>query len=87
MAGEVDLKYATKDDLIKVEERLDRHDGRLLSLEDQHNSTVTVLAVLETKLESVLDAIQGISVTIRNTLITVGIGALIWALVQSQLGV
>lgn len=85
-AGEVDLKYATKEELNRVEGRLDRHDTRIVDLERNAQDFAVAFSVLQTKLQLIEDLIRGIGTTVRNTTITIVIGAIVWAIAQSQLG-
>lgn len=86
MAGEVDLKYATKEELNRVEVRLDRHDTRIVDLERNAQDFAVAFSVLQTKLQLIEDLIRGIGTTVRNTTITIVIGAIVWAIAQSQFG-
>lgn len=86
MSGETNLKYATKTDVKRVEQRLDRHETRIVDMERNAHDSAVSFSVVRTKLELIEDLIRSTGATIRNSIITLVIGAVIWAIAQSQLG-
>lgn len=69
-------------DIAGVHKRLDRHDTRIQTIEQNMHDLDKVVALAVNKLDRVIELITSISVTVRNSVIAVIVGAILWAIAQ-----
>lgn len=72
-------------DLKNLTDRVNRHENRILRLEGDISTLDKDIAVVQSKLDSLLEAVQGMSNAIRNSFITIFVGAIVWVIVQMGL--
>lgn len=72
-------------DLATLEKRVDRHENRILQLEGAISTLDKDIAVVQNKLDTLIDSVQGMSNAVRNSFITLFVGAVVWVLTQMSL--
>ena len=77
-----DLDPRLQRDMTNIHNRLDRHDNRIQTVEQNMHNLDKVVAIAVNRLDRMIELVTSISTTIRNGVVGILIGAVIWVLAQ-----
>ena len=78
----LEVEHRTQKAIDGVHKRLDRHDTRIQTVEQNMHNLDKIVTVAINKLDQMIALVTSISTTIRNSVIGVLIGAILWVLAQ-----
>lgn len=72
----------TRRDIDAVHKRVDRHDSRIQTLEQNMHNLDKVVALAVNRLDRMIELVTSISTTIRNSIVGLLIGIVLWVIAQ-----
>ena len=78
----LEVEHRTQKAIDGVHMRLDRHDARIQTVEQNMHNLDKIVTVAINKLDHMISLVTSISTTIRNSVIGVIVGAILWVIAQ-----